>query len=101
MQLEVKGMSISIQVNLTNFDVLSSCFECLFDQYPEAVGQAMMNVAQNILATANTLVQTAPTPAFLASGNQSNTFKASALFVPSLYAVLLNDVLNGTVATVI
>ena len=45
--------------------------------------------------------QSAPTPAFLASGNQSNTFKASALFVPSLYAALLNDVLNGTVVTVI
>ena len=37
----------------------------------------------------------------MASGNQSNTFKASALFVPSLYAALLNDVLNGTVVTVI
>ena len=49
-------MSISVQVNLSNFDVLSSCFDCLCEQYPEAVGQAMMNVAQNILATANTLV---------------------------------------------
>ena len=45
--------------------------------------------------------QTAPTPAFLVSGNQSHTFKASALFVPSLYAALLNDVLNGTVVAVI
>jgi len=36
--------------------VLSSCFGCLCEQYPEAVRQAMMNVAQNILATANTLV---------------------------------------------
>jgi len=49
-------MSISVRVNLSNFDVLSSCFDCLCEQYPEAVGQAMMNVAQNILATANTLV---------------------------------------------
>jgi hypothetical protein len=30
------------------------------------------------------ICQTAPTPAFLASGNQSNAFKASALFVPSI-----------------
>ena len=49
-------MRISVQVNLTNFDFLNRCFECLCEQYPEAVGQAMMNVAQNILATANTLV---------------------------------------------
>ena len=49
-------MSVQISVNLSNFDVLSSCFECLCEQYPEAVGQAMMNVAQDILATANTLV---------------------------------------------
>ena len=49
-------MSISVRVNLLNFDVLSSCFECLCEQYPEAVRQAMMNVAQDILATANTLV---------------------------------------------
>jgi hypothetical protein len=47
-------MSISVQVNLSNFDALSRCFDCLCEQYPEAVGQAMMNVAQNILATANT-----------------------------------------------
>ena len=49
-------MSISVQVNLSNFDTLSSCFDCLCEQYPEAVGQALMNVAQDILATANTLV---------------------------------------------
>ena len=49
-------MSIQISVSLLNFDVLSNCFECLCEQYPEAVGQAMQNVAQNILATANTLV---------------------------------------------
>ena len=49
-------MSAKISVNMSNFDVLSSCFECLCEQYPEAVNQAMMNVAQNILATANTLV---------------------------------------------
>jgi HK97 gp10 family phage protein len=41
---------------MSNFDVLSSCFECLCEQYPEAVRQAMMNVAEDILATANTLV---------------------------------------------
>ncbi len=41
------------------------------------------------------------TPAFMAGGNQSYTFKASSLYVPSLYATLLNDVLNGTLATVI
>ena len=35
--------------------MLSRCFECLCEQYPEAVRQAMMNVAQDILATANTL----------------------------------------------
>jgi len=45
--------------------------------------------------------QSTPTAAFVASGNQSNTFKASALFVPSAYATLLNDVLNGTLVTVI
>ena len=49
-------MNISVQVNLTNFDVLNRCFECLCDHYPEAVGQAMMNDAEDILATANTLV---------------------------------------------
>ena len=40
--------------------------------------------------------QPTPTAAFVASGNQSNIFKASALFVPSTYATLLSDVLNGT-----
>jgi len=50
-------LRVQISVNLKNFDALSrSCFECLCEQYPEAVRQAMMNVAQNILATANTLV---------------------------------------------
>ncbi len=49
-------LSVQISVNLSNFDVLSNCFECLCEQYPEAVAKAMMNVAQNILATANTLV---------------------------------------------
>ena len=53
---KVKKLSLSVQVNLSNFDVLSSCFDCLCEQYPEAVVQAMTNVAQNILATANTLV---------------------------------------------
>ena len=42
-----------------------------------------------------------PMPSFMDTGNQSITFKASALYVPSLYATLLNDVLNGTVVTVI
>jgi HK97 gp10 family phage protein len=41
---------------LSNFDVLSSCFECLCKQYQEAVAAGMRNVAENILATANTLV---------------------------------------------
>ena len=36
--------------------MLSSCFDCLCEQYPEAVNQALMNVAQDILVTANTLV---------------------------------------------
>ena len=49
-------MSVQISVNLSNFDELSRCFDCLCEQYPEAVNQALMNVAQNILATANTLV---------------------------------------------
>ena len=49
-------MSVQISINFSNFDMLSSCLECLCEQYPAAVGQAMMNVAQNILATANTLV---------------------------------------------
>jgi len=49
-------LSVQISVNFSNFDVLSSCFECLCEQYPEAVKQAMTNVAQSILATANTLV---------------------------------------------
>jgi hypothetical protein len=49
-------LSIQISVNLSNFDALISCFDCLCEQYHEAVGKAMMNIAQNILATANTLV---------------------------------------------
>ena len=49
-------MSVKISVSLSNFDVLKGCFECLREQYPEAVAAGMMNVAQNILATANTLV---------------------------------------------
>ena len=49
-------MSVQISVKLSNFDVEKSCFDCLCEQYPEAVGAGMMNVAQNILATANTLV---------------------------------------------
>lgn len=42
-----------------------------------------------------------PGPSFIASGNQSYTFKASSLYVPSLYATLLNDVLNGTQVVII
>jgi len=42
-----------------------------------------------------------PSPVFTASGNQSYTFKASALYVPANYAALLTDVLNGTLVTVI
>ena len=42
-----------------------------------------------------------PSPAFTESGNQSYTFKASALYVPANYAALLTDVLNGTQVTVI
>ena len=49
-------MSIIIQVNLSNFDVLKDCLECLYEQYPAAVAAGMMDVAANILATANTLV---------------------------------------------
>ncbi len=49
-------MSISVQVNLTNFDAKRNCLNCLCEQYPEAVAAGMMNIAQNILATANTLV---------------------------------------------
>ncbi len=49
-------MSVKFSLNLSNFDVLRRCFDCLCEQYPEAVNQALMNVAQNILATANTLV---------------------------------------------
>lgn len=49
-------MSVQISVNMSNFDALSSCFDRLCEQYPEAVRQAMTNVAQNILVTANTLV---------------------------------------------
>ena len=40
-------------------------------------------------------------PAFLASGNQSITFKASSLFIPNQFATLLNGVLNGVFVTVI
>ncbi len=40
-----------------------------------------------------------PSPAFTASGNQSYTFKASALYVPANYAALLTDVLNGSLVT--
>ena len=49
-------MGISLQVNLSNFDAKKNCLSCLCEQYPEAVKQAMANVAQDILATANTLV---------------------------------------------
>ena len=41
---------------MSNFDALSNSLECLCEQYPEAVAAGMINVAQNILATANTLV---------------------------------------------
>src|SRR5208283_2558594 len=44
---------------------------------------------------------TAANPAFTASGNQSYTFKASALFIPVLYAAQANNLLNGTLVTVI
>jgi HK97 gp10 family phage protein len=54
--LDEKDMSISIQVSLTNFDAKRNCLNCLCEQYPEAVAAGMLNVAQNILATANTLV---------------------------------------------
>ena len=36
-----------------------------------------------------------PSPAFTASGNQTYTFKASALYVPANYAALLADVLTA------
>ena len=49
-------MSVSVQINLTNFDAKSNCLRCLCEQYPEAVGEAMMDLAQNILVTANILV---------------------------------------------
>ena len=39
-----------------------------------------------------------PSPAFTASGNQSYTFKASALYVPANYAALLSDVTRGHVS---
>jgi hypothetical protein len=45
--------------------------------------------------------QTAATPAVLDSGNQSYTFKASMLFVPSTYAAMLNDVLNSSSLTIV
>ncbi len=49
-------MSISIKVSLTNFDAKRNCLNCLCEQHPEAVAVGMLNVAQDILATANTLV---------------------------------------------
>jgi hypothetical protein len=49
-------MSVAVQIDLTNFDAKSNCLRCLCEQYPEAVGAAMMDVAQNILVTANILV---------------------------------------------
>jgi HK97 gp10 family phage protein len=49
-------VSVQISVNLSNFDAKRNCLNCLCEQYPEAVATGMMNVAQNILATANTLV---------------------------------------------
>ena len=49
-------MCAAVQCKLSNFDVLGNCLECLCSQYPEAVGRGMMNVGQNILATANILV---------------------------------------------
>ena len=49
-------MGVLISVKLSNFNELNDCLSRLFEQYPEAVGTAMMNIAQNILATANTLV---------------------------------------------
>lgn len=50
---------------------------------------------------APTAIVASAQPAFIASGNQSITFKASTLFVPSSYATLLNDVLGGAFATII
>ena len=41
---------------MSNFDALGDCLERLCEQYPEAVDAGMMDVAANILATANTLV---------------------------------------------
>ena len=52
-------MSVQISVNLLNFDVLSSCFECLCEHYPEAVRQAMMNVAQDILEASSKTAEVA------------------------------------------
>ncbi len=49
-------MSVAVSVNLSNFDALSSSLERLCEQYPNAVAAGMMNVADNILATANVLV---------------------------------------------
>jgi len=49
-------MSVQISVNLANFDALSACLQTLTEKYPQAVGAGMMNVASNILATAQVLV---------------------------------------------
>ena len=42
-----------------------------------------------------------PGPSYVNSGNQSLTFKASALYIPSTYTALLNGVLNGAPVTII
>lgn len=45
-----------ISVNLVNFDALVAGLQVVAEEYPGAVAAGMMNVAANILATAQVLV---------------------------------------------
>jgi HK97 gp10 family phage protein len=49
-------LSVKISVDLANFDALGACLQILTEEYPQAVVAGMMNVASNILATAQVLV---------------------------------------------
>lgn len=47
-------MSVSIQIAIN--ETLLSALESLMQQYPEAVGAALMRIAERVLDTSNTLV---------------------------------------------
>jgi HK97 gp10 family phage protein len=54
--LKAVYLSVKISVNLVNFDALVAGLQVVAEEYPGAVAAGMMNVAANILATAQVLV---------------------------------------------